>query len=185
MAEVVSLIVAAPALVDLAKYCGKLAIELYNYSEERQKAKFEIANYANQITCCSTTIRTSHATLKRYHQRFPQSMVLQDLASEGSIKATEDMSKSILSRLVTVTDGLVDQNDTSISALKYIMWRFGKKDVLEVILQLGRVQQNIQLIVNMLAIEACELEIKEMVRTMQRRLNNEASLKIKALENQM
>ncbi|RBR06165.1 uncharacterized protein FIESC28_11180 [Fusarium coffeatum] len=151
MAEVVSLIVAAPALVDLAKYCGKLAIELYTYSEGRQKA------------------RTSHATLKRYYRRFPQSMVLQDLASEGTIKATEDMSKSILDRLVTVTDGLIDQNDTSISAIKYIMWRFGKKDVLEVILQLGRVQQNIQLIVNMLGIEACELEIENIVRMMERR----------------
>ena len=112
-------------------------------------------------------------------------MVLQDLASEGTIKATEAMSKSILDRLVTVTDDLVDQNDTSISVLKYIMWRFGKKDVLEVILQLGRVQQNMQLIVNMLGIEACELEIKNIERMMERRLNNEAHFKIKGLEKQM
>ncbi|KAJ3543001.1 hypothetical protein NM208_g3805 [Fusarium decemcellulare] len=182
MGEVVAFIAAVPAFIQLTKYCGKFAGELYYYSEEREGAKFEIENYANQAKCSSSTIRTSHASLERYHLKHPESIVLQNLGTEGTLKATVEMSKNISTRLKSAIDNLKDQNDTHSATVRYIKWRLRKKGVLEILLQLDRVQSSMQLIINLLSIEASELKVTRMITASERKVNKSMDIKIKELE---
>ena len=53
----------------------------------------------------------------------PESMVLRELGIKGTLIATVAMSEYIATRLESVIDNLIDQNDIYYAVVRYIKWR--------------------------------------------------------------
>ncbi|EXF86001.1 hypothetical protein CFIO01_05936 [Colletotrichum fioriniae PJ7] len=158
MTEVLGLVSSFAAIIQLVQYGEKFAKALYQYSEQRGYRAEKIEHYANDVVTFSDVVRTAHFSLTQHCKKYPESPVLDFIATQGVLNNIASQSGSVEQRLKIAASQIRSCLGSKSFVLSFFKWWYQRNSIKDLFPEMESIKTSLQLLLATAQFEIVTME---------------------------